>query len=99
MNVIIYQPAKSAMQSGRGHTKKWVVEPCNKEDTVPGALMGWSRTPGTKAQIKMYFSTLEEAQRFALRKGWDVQVDPGQQRKIKPRNYGDNFRYVPTGEE
>ena len=42
MQVRIYQPAKSAMQSGRGNAKKWLMEyePTARRSVDP--LMGWT---------------------------------------------------------
>ncbi len=51
--VRIYQPAKTAMQSGLANTRKWVLE------FEPGAaksidpLMGWTGSADTREQLKI----------------------------------------------
>lgn len=99
MDVRIFQPSKSAMQSGRAQSKLWLIEPAETEKSGPEPLMGWNSAQGTKGQIKMEFPSLEAALHFAEKKGWKAQIDPAHRRTIKPRNYADNFRYVPTDEE
>jgi hypothetical protein len=93
MEARIYQPAKNVMQSGQGNTKKWVLE--FEPTTAPKAegLMGWTGGGSTMDQIRMKFSTKEEAISFAERKGIAYQVIEPQKRKIKIRNYADNFAY------
>ena len=36
----IYIPTKTAMQSGKGKTKKWILK-FDTKDTVTNPLMGW----------------------------------------------------------
>jgi hypothetical protein len=92
----IYSPSKTAMQSGRGRTDGWVLEYAPAAAKGPESLMGWTASGDTLAQIRLKFETLEEAQHYAQAKGLAYSVFPAQERKIKPRNYGDNFKYVPV---
>ena len=57
----IYRPAKTAMQSGRAKTHKWVLEyePASRRD--PDPLMGWSSARDTLNEVQLRFDTLEEA--------------------------------------
>ena len=41
MTIKIYQPSKTAMQSGRGKTKQWLAEYKSEIDTTKDKLMGW----------------------------------------------------------
>lgn len=95
MNVKIYKPSKNAMQSGRNQIKGWVLEHDTLIQNAPEPLMGWVSADNTLGQIKLNFPTLEEATAFADKKGWDYTILPEHERKLKPRNYGDNFKYIP----
>ncbi len=99
MNVKIYRPSKSTMQSGLGKTAIWVLEYELATARRPENLMGWTSSGDTLNQVRLKFPTLEEAVAFAKGKGWDYTVLPAHDRKIKPRNYVDNFKYVPPEEE
>jgi hypothetical protein len=91
MKARIYQPAKTAMQSGRGKTQQWVLEyePTRRQQLDP--LMGWPGAGDTLQQVRLKFDTLAEAEAFARKNGIDCQVHEPQQRKIKPKAYADNF--------
>ncbi|MGB4100955.1 MAG: ETC complex I subunit [Alphaproteobacteria bacterium] len=102
MQVRIYQPTQSAMQSGRGKQKDWLVEPCLLVARTPEPLMGWSSAGDTLAELrdKLRFATRAEAVAFAVKQGWSYEVEEPEERQVKPRNYLDNFRYVrPQDEE
>jgi len=98
MNVRIYQPAKSTMQSGRAGTAEWVIEHDREVPRLPEPLMGWTAADDTLNEVRLTFKTVEEAVAFAQKKGWDYSLGHAHARKVKPRNYSDNFRYVPPAE-
>jgi hypothetical protein len=89
----IYRPAKSAMQSGRGNMRKWVLDYEQATPRLPDPLMGWSSAADTLNQVRLRFDTLEEAERFAKARGIDYVVIEPQQRTPKAKSYADNFRY------
>jgi hypothetical protein len=89
----IYRPSKSAMQSGRANTQKWVLEYEQATPRLPDPLMGWISAADTLNQVRLRFDTLEEAERFAKERGIDYEIIEPQQRKPKPKSYADNFRY------
>ena len=60
--------------------------------------MGWVASGDTLNQVKLNFNTMEEAVDFARKKGWGFIVQPVHGRKVKPRNYSDNFRYIPPSD-
>ena len=93
MQARIYQPAKTAMQSGEAKTRDWVVrfEPKSAQRIDP--LMGWTSSSDTDQQVIMQFPTRESAVAYCERHGMDYQVQEPRQRKIKRRSYSDNFRY------
>ncbi len=99
MNVTIYKPSKSAMQSGRGKNDDWVLEYETNSKRQAEPLMGWTESGDTLNQVKLKFKTSKDAVAFAEDKGWSYTVQPEQTRRIKPRNYGDNFKYIPPSEQ
>tara|TARA_R110001592_G_scaffold16881_9_gene71592 strand:- start:17500 stop:17802 length:303 start_codon:yes stop_codon:yes gene_type:complete len=99
MNVKIYKPSKSAMQSGRSSDKAWVLEYETQSPRQAEPLMGWTQSGDTLNQVRLSFSNSEDAVTFAKEKGWDYDVLPEHNRRVKPRNYGDNFKYVPPQEQ
>lgn len=94
----IYQPSKSAMQSGRGKATGWVLEYETPSTREPEALMGWTRSGDTLNQVKMKFQAREDAVAFAEKNGFAVTILESRARKVKPRNYSDNFKYIPRGD-
>ena len=94
MQVRIYRPAKTAMQSGKGNTKAWVLEyePAARKDADP--LMGWLGSDDTTQQVRIKFASQEEAVAYAKRKGLDFQVFAEATKKpVGSKNYSDNFRF------
>ena len=91
--VRIYRPAKTAMQSGRAQTRKWVLEyePASRRD--PDPLMGWSSARDTLNEVRLRFDTLEEALAFAKKLNLDYTLIETQTRTPKMKSYADNFRY------
>lgn len=98
MKVRIFKPSKTTTQSGHGKSDKWVVEADTTSGKKSEPLMGWTSSEDTLGQIRMPFDTKESAIAFVEKKGWEYTVAVDKTRKVKPRNYGDNFRYVPPKE-
>jgi hypothetical protein len=92
MRVRIYQPAKTAMQSGQASTKKWLMEfePGARREIDP--LMGWTSSSDTRAQVRLSFDTMEEAIAYARKQGYGYSVEKPHSRTIRPKSYSDNFR-------
>lgn len=95
MKVKIYKPSKNAMQSGTAKTNQWVMEPDQLIHRSPEPLMGWTQSNSTLHQVKLRFDKLEEAIAHAQEQGWEYSVQKEHSKNIKPRNYGDNFKYTP----
>ncbi|KEO55528.1 ETC complex I subunit [Thioclava indica] len=93
MRARIYQPARNAMQSGIGKTKKWVLDyvPADAREIDP--LMGWTSSDDTQAQVRLRFETREAAEDYAKENGIDyVVTEPhGRAANIRARGYGENF--------
>lgn len=93
MNATIYQPTKNAMQSGLANTKRWILEfrPPNSKFIEP--IMGWTSDSDTvSSQVKLSFSSKEEAIAYAEREGLNYEVkEPNQSRRII-KTYVSNFK-------
>ncbi len=81
------------MQSGTGNTKEWLLEFVTVARKPLDDLMGWVGQSDTKEQLKLYFSTEEEALTYAKRKGYAVISSKPKVRKIIPKSYSDNFSF------
>ncbi len=93
MQVRIYQPPKTAMQSGQANTKRWVLEFEPEAARQVEPLMGWTSSPDTKGQVRLRFDNAEEATAFARKHGLMYTLERPQERKLRPKAYADNFRY------
>ena len=91
--VRIYQPTKTAMQSGRSNLGSWVLEyePITAKRADP--LMGWIGSNDTSDQVKMCFQTRDEAVVFAKKNNLDFSIIEPKTRKIQPKDYSANFAY------
>lgn len=93
MQARIYRPARNAMTSGMAKTRKWVLEyaPASAREVDP--LMGWTSSSDTQAQVKLRFSSREEAVEYAKDHGIEAQVVEPKARKanIRAGGYGENF--------
>ena len=92
MRARIYKPPKSAMQSGRGNTRQWVLE-YELAPRTPDPLMGWASTEDTLSQVQLEFATKEQAVAYAEKEGIEYQLFEPAPAAQKPKAYADNFRY------
>ena len=92
-SVRISKPTKTAMQSGRANTTRWLLEydPADAQDADP--LMGWAGSRDTNRQLKLWFDTKEEAVAYAVRKGLEYKLEEPHDRVIRPKSYADNFAF------
>ena len=99
MRARIYQPAKTAMSSGKAKTHHWVLEFTPESPRQIDPLMGWTSSNDTQAQVRMKFETREAAVDYAKDHGIDAQVFEPKKRKpnIRPRGYAENFAHERRG--
>jgi len=88
--VKIYQPTKTAMQSGLGNSKLWILE-FDTVDTGTNSLMGWETSTDTMSEIKLEFDSKEIAVEYAKRNNLTYTVLESQKRKLVKKSYSDNF--------
>ena len=86
----IYIPSKTAMQSGRGKLKKWVLEFITK-DTSINPLMGWETSTDTLEEVVLRFSSKEKAIEYAESNDISYDVIEPKKREFVIKSYADNF--------
>jgi ETC complex I subunit conserved region len=97
MKARIYKPAKTAMQSGRAKTQRWVLEfePADRKTIEP--LMGWTSSGDTPQQLRLEFDTEADAIAYCRRQGLEHEISTPAERKIKFKSYASNFRWDRAG--
>jgi hypothetical protein len=93
----IYQPTRSAMQSGDAKSRHWQLEyePDLPREAEP--LMGWTSSADMKQQIVLRFPTKDEAIAYAIRNGIPYRVFEPHPRTLTKKAYADNFKYGRIG--
>jgi len=90
IKAIIYKPAKTSMQSGLGKTKKWILKYNNERNGI-NPLMGWESSTNTLTELKLEFSSKEEAIKFAKKNNINFELIEPEKKKIIKKSYADNF--------
>ncbi|WP_395004134.1 ETC complex I subunit [Cypionkella sp.] len=93
MRARIYQPAKTAMQSGTAKTTTWVLEFAPASARAVDPLMGWTSSSDTQAQVKLRFDSREAAEAYATENAiaFDVVEPHARKPVIRAGGYGENF--------
>jgi len=91
MDARIYKPAKTAMQSGRGKTKDWVLEFISGGKRSSDPVMGWTSIDDTTGQVRLHFDSREQAIAYAKREGLTFSVEEPRQVKRLVKSYSENF--------
>ena len=78
------------MQSGERNTKKWLLE-FETLNTGVNPLMGWVSSKDTMSEVRLKFSTREQAISYAKKNNIDYYIIEPQKRKIIKKSYADNF--------
>jgi hypothetical protein len=89
----IYKPTRNAMQSGTAKTKQWVLEYEPEEPRGIEPLMGWTSSGDMKQQVKLRFTSKEEAIAYAERHGIAYQIVEPKEPARRVIAYADNFAY------
>ena len=92
-DVRIFQPSKTAMQSGRRKTHQWMVQFERDAPQVPDPLMGWMGSRDTRPQLRLLFEFAGGSGRFR-RTQWPFLLRAGAacDRRLRPKSYAENFR-------
>ena len=91
MQATIYQPAKTAMQSGRAKTDSWCLEFDSATARRIDPLMGWTSHDDTRQQLKLSFESLEAACGYCDKHGIAYRIQAPQTRRVRPKSYAENF--------
>ena len=86
----IYIPTKTAIQSGRGKLKKWVLEFETKDPSI-NPLMGWETSTDTLEEVILKFSTKEQAIEYAENNNVLYTVIDPKKKEFVIKSYADNF--------
>lgn len=92
MKARIYQPDKTAMQSGKAKDE-WLLEFAPEKPQFVDPLMGWTGMSDMKQEIRLFFPTREAAQAYAEKHRIPFEVyAPAKRRQVK-KAYADNFKF------
>ncbi len=90
----IYQPAKTAMQSGRANTKSWRLDFDAETARRIDPLMGWTSADDmTASQVRLTFDTREEAVAFAEKHAIAYRLESPRKSETHAKAYADNFAF------
>jgi hypothetical protein len=89
----IYRPARTAMQSGKGNARSWVLdyEPAERRTADP--LMGWTSSGDMNQQLSLSFDTKEEAIAYAERNGIAYRLSEPPPERLRKKSYSENFKW------
>ncbi len=88
----IYQPTKTAMQSGKGKTNFWILEFVPENTRFIDPIMGWTGSSDMKStEVKLKFSSKEEAIEYAHSKEIKYELIEPKSSSFKINSYSKNF--------
>lgn len=93
MSAKIYRPAKTAMQSGKAKTHRWVLEFDQQSPRRVDPVFGYTSSSDTQQQVRLNFESQEAAEAYAQRKGIEYRVIAPKEATRKQLSYTDNFRF------
>ena len=86
----IYIPSKTATQSGRGKTKKWLMKFETRHE-VTNPLMGWQSSDDTMGEVTLEFSTKEKAIQYAKNNNIQIEIIQPKKSNFIIKSYAQNF--------
>lgn len=93
--VLIYQPEKSAMQSGISKSQKWFMKFTNyttEHSQYIFDIMNWVGSENNLKTISIPFESLETAINFATKNNLDYTISKSGTRIVRRKSYADNFK-------
>ena len=88
----IFQSSKNAMQSGTADTHTWALE-LETRQRWENPTMGWCSSGDPLSNLRLVFTTREDAARFCDKNGWTYFVEEPFVRKPLRKSYADNFSW------
>ncbi len=89
----IFQPAKTAMQSGKRNTRRWVLEFEPAAAKLIDPLMGWTGSTDQNGQVRLSFESRDAAEAYCRRHHIPFQAAEPHVPRPVIKAYADNFRY------
>ena len=86
----IYITTKTAMQSGKGKKKKWILKFETKHGVI-NPLMGWESNDDTMSEVVLKFSTKDKAIKYAKNNNIHYEVVEPKKSDFIIKTYADNF--------
>ena len=86
----IYIPSKTAMQSGRGKLKNWILEFETKDPSI-NPLMGWETSSDTLEEVTLKIPTKEKAVEYAKKNNISYKIIEPNKKEFVIKSYADNF--------
>ena len=86
----IYIPTKTAMQSGRGKLKKWILKFETKDPSI-NPLMGWETSSDTLEEVILKFSSKKKAIDYAEKNNISYTIIEPKKKQFVIKSYADNF--------
>ena len=77
----IYIPSKTAMQSGKGKQKNWILEFETKDSKI-NPLMGWESSTDTLGEVILKFSSKEQAIEYAKKNSISYKIIEPKKRNL-----------------
>ena len=90
-NFLIFQPSKSAMQSGIGKSDKWCLSNSVANKSFINSIFCWTGSSNSEKNLTLFFDTLESAVRYAESRKLNFEVIETKKRKIIKKSYSSNF--------
>ncbi len=78
------------MQSGKKNSQNWLLE-FDTLKTGIDPLMGWETSRDTMSEVKLKFTTKEQAINYAKKNNIRYNIIEPKERKIIKKSYADNF--------
>ena len=86
----IFIPSKTATQSGRGKTKKWLLKFETRHE-VTNPLMGWESSDDTMGEVTLEFKSKEQAIEYAKKNNIIFEIIQPKKSEFILKSYSDNF--------
>ena len=86
----IFIPTKTAMQSGKGKIKNWILKFDTKDNKI-NPLMGWESGEDTMKEVIIEFSSKDKAIEYAKKNDIVYEVIEPKKDNFIIKSYADNF--------
>ena len=94
MKARIFKPTKTAMQqAGQANNHHWILEFAPQGAPYIDPLMGWTGQTDTTRQLRLTFTSQDEAIEYAKKNDIPFELKDPKARTVKPKSYAANFAY------